>query len=710
MRIVPPVAGIIATLMLSTPAAAAPIAYPEVPRGDVVDDYHGTAVADPYRWLEDLTSPEVKAYVEAQNAITFDYLGQIEGRDRLLARMTQLVNYERWGAPVEQAGRWFFHRNDGLQNHTPLYWSDRPGEDERLLIDPNAWSEDGSISLQTWEPSPDGKLLLYARSSSGSDWSQFVVQDVETGELLPDSVQWAKFANGAWDAVGAGFYYLRFPEPLPGEEYSGANVNPQIMYHRLGTEQSADELIFSIPEYPEWWTSFGLNDERTLMGLYVSAPGSINNRYYLRELDKPGRPLHKLFDAEDANYSFVGNDGARLFFTTNKDAPNGRLIEVTLDAHAPEQWKTVIHEQAEPLQSVGYVGGAFFARYLKDSRTVVEKYDLSGNRLLRVPLPGFGTATGFGGRKWDKELYFSYTDYTTPATIYRYEIATDEIEVWRAPSFPADTSRYESRLLFSRSPDGTAVPIFVMHRRDLELSGLNPTILSAYGGFRSAQQPSFSSSRLAWLDMGGVYAFAGIRGGGEYGQPWYEAGIRHNRQNSFNDLVAAAEYLIDSGYTSTPRLAIYGGSQGGMLVTAVEMQRPDLFGVVIAQVPVADMLRFNQFTAGRGWMRDYGDPQDPVDFPLLRGFSPYHNVTPGTCFPATIITTGDTDDRVVPSHSFKLAAAMQAAQGCERPVLLRVETAAGHGAGKPLAKSLEELADIYAFALHNMGVPIPSFE
>lgn len=696
-------------LTVSLASSALAIDYPPAPRGDVTDKYGGVTVPDPYRWMEDLQSPEVKAWVTAENALTFDYLRKIPNRDVLLARMKSMLSYERWSIPAKSGGRYFFTRNDGLANFAVVCVSDTLDlKNARVLLDPNSWSGDGSVSLQDWRVNEAGDKILYAKSGSGSDWVELHVLDVNSGQDLADVIHWAKFGAGYWaDKAGTGFYYKSFPRK-EGEEYKASNDNAQTWYHQLGTEQSADTLYYSEPTHPDWWLGTSLSEDYQLGIVYLAEPGTINNRIYIKRHDKPGMPVVKVIDTPDANYGFIGNIGTRLFFQTDKNAPNGKLIEIDLDHPERNNWKVVVGETIYPLNNVTMAGGYFFLDYMKDVHTIVEKYTTDGVRVTRLPLPGYGYASGFGGYAYDTEVFFNYVDYTTPTQNYRYDIVNDKVEKLPSPQFPADLSKYESTLRFYRSSDGMAVPLFILKRRDTPLDGNRPTILYGYGGFGSTMTPYFSSSRLAWLDMGGVYAVAGIRGGSEYGKQWHESAVKQHRQVAFNDFIAAAEYLIDEGYTNSARLAINGGSNGGLLVTAVEVERPGLFAVALPQVPVADMLRFNQFTAGKGWEGDYGSPQVPEEFAALYAYSPYHNVKEGTCYPATLVTTADTDDRVVPAHSFKFAAAMQHAQTCGKPVLLRVETAAGHGAGKPLDKVLEEIADIYGFALENMGVQIPS--
>jgi prolyl oligopeptidase len=696
-----------ASLAVAHSAQAEEIIYPPAARGDVVDDYSGVKVPDPYRWMEDLGSGELKEWVDAENAITFGYLDGIAGRTEMFDEMMRRVDYERFSAPAEREGRYFYTRNDGLQNQSPVYMTEGLDGPEQLMLDPNAFSDDSSVSLQSWQPSDDGRFILYAKSVSGSDWSEWSIYDVDNGRNLDDLVRWGKFAVASWGADNAGFYYLRFPEPVPGEEHTGLNANRQTWYHALGTAQSEDVLIFEMPENPDWWISAGTNEQRDLLIIYLSDRGSTGNRIYLMDPMQPAAGVQKLIDNPDADYGFVGNDGDTLWFLTSLDAPNFRLVEVDRRHPEPANWKTLIPEGRFPLGSVNLVGNKFICEYSRDARSVVRIHNLDGSLERDLHLPGVGSVSGFGGRRDATEVFFSYTDMVTPGTIYRYDLATDSSAVFREPQVEVDSDNYESKLLFYRSFDGTAVPMFLVHRKGLELDGSNPTILYGYGGFGSSQSPYFSSSRTVWLDMGGVWAIACIRGGGEYGDAWHKAAIKTNRQVAFDDFIAAGEFLIDSGYTSTERLALKGGSNGGLLVGAVMTQRPDLFAVALPAVGVMDMLRFNQFTAGAGWESDFGSPQNPEEFAALYAYSPLHNLEEGVCYPATLATTADTDDRVVPSHSFKFTAELQRVQTCDNPVMIRVETQAGHGAGKPLSKSIMEFADEMAFALENMGVSIP---
>ncbi|MCB1185946.1 S9 family peptidase [bacterium] len=699
---------LLATLAALTPVLAQGLDYPEARRGDVVDDYHGTQVADPYRWMEELGSDELKQWVDAENELTFSYLDGIAGRDAVYERMMQRVDYERFSAPAEAGGRYFFTRNDGLQNQSVLYVSEGLDGEARVILDPNAFSDDSSVSLASWQPSDDGTLLLYAKSVSGSDWCEWQVRDVATGEDLPDLVQWGKFGVASWGSGNAGFYYLTFPVPAEGEEFTAANVDRKTMYHAIGTEQSADELVYELPEHPDWWISAGTNEQRDLLVIYLSERGSTGNRIYLMDPADPQRTVEKLIDIDDADFGFLGNNGDRLWFQTTLDAPRGRIVEI--DRRNPDRanWQELVPESRFPLSGVSLTGGRMLCEYLQDARSAVKVYDMDGSFVQDLQLPGVGSAGGLGGRMDASEVFYTYTDMTTPGTIYRLNLATLQSELYRQPELSFDPSSYVGEFRFYRSKDGTAVPLFLAHHKDIELDGSNPTVLYGYGGFNSSQGPYFSTSRTVWMDMGGVWAIACIRGGGEYGEAWHQAAIKTNRQVAFDDFIAAAEFLIDSGYTSRGKLAVMGGSNGGLLVGAVMTQRPELFAAALPQVGVMDMLRFNQFTAGGGWESDFGSPQDPEEFKALYAYSPLHNLREGVCYPPTLATTADTDDRVVPSHTFKFTAQIQHVQACDNPVLVRVETQAGHGAGKPLAKSIAEFSDLMCFALHNMGVDIPA--
>ncbi|MEZ4396416.1 MAG: prolyl oligopeptidase family serine peptidase [Candidatus Krumholzibacteriia bacterium] len=697
----------LAILFVLLPTIAAALTYPPARTVDQVDDYHGSQVADPYRWLEDIGSDEVAAWVAAESAKTSAYLDTIDGRDRLLARFKALSDYPRYSMPSKEAGRYFYSANDGLQNQWVRYWAESLDAEPKVLFDPNTWSEDGTIALAGMDISEDGSRVLFARSSKGSDWVEWQVMDIDTGHVHDELIRWSK-GGGKWNADGSGFYYERYPEPAPGEETQAAARSAAVWYHRLGTSQSDDRRIFDLPEHPDWLLGLDMNEERDLGLITVYPRGSMFGLLSLLDLTDPGaKPTPFLQDPEH-EYNYVTNVGDRLYFLTTKDAPLGRVIAV--DRRHPEEarWETIIPEGRYPLQWVSEVGGALFVGALKDARSQVLRYDLQGRLLADVALPGLGTVRGFRGRRDATETFYSYADFLTPTTLYRYDLATGESSVYRRYEVPVDTSPYTSQQVFCRSVDGVAIPLFLTYRKDLVRNGTNPTMLYGYGGFGVSQQPHFSSTLTAWLDMGGVYALACIRGGGEYGEPWHQAGSLEGRPLTFQDMIACAEWLVDSGYTTPHRLALMGGSQGGMMVGAVVNARPDLFGVSLPLVGVMDMLRFNLWGYGSAWESDYGNPQDPAMFPVLYGYSPYHNLKEGVRYPATMVCTADTDDRVMPAHSFKYAARLQAVQPADGPpVLLRVETRAGHGGGTPLDKSLAEYADLYAFTAQQMGVPIP---
>jgi prolyl oligopeptidase len=694
--------------MVPAIAASAALLNDEYPPTRIVnqtDTYHGVTVADPYRWLErPIAEPEVRAWVDAQNKVTFGYLEKIPGRDRLLAELLRRADYERFSVPVLEADRLFYTRNDGLQPLDVLYTSGKRGEGSRILLDPNALSTDGSVSLAGTDVSTDGRLLLYATSKSGSDWCTWRVREVASGKDLDELVEWGKFGIGFFDQGAKGFYYLTFPRPKEGEALVQANVEPKVMYHALGTNQGADRLVFELTEHPDWYVWPSLSSDRTYLYLSVNEPGNPNNRLWGIDLARGG--VERLKDVADADYTPVHKDGSAHWILSTSGAPRGRIERIdTVRRIAPT---VVVPESADTLEGASVVGGRLICRYLQDARASVRVYSTAGEPQGEVRLPGAGTVGGFSGKPEDEETYFSYVSMDSPPTVYRYSVAEAKSEVFRAPKLPMDTSKYESKLVFFSSKDGTRVPMFVAHRKGLRLDGSNPTILYGYGGFNIPQKPWFSSSRTVWMDMGGVFAVACIRGGGEYGKEWHLGATKVRRQNAYDDFIAAGEHLVAEKYCSSKTLALMGGSNGGLLVGAVMTQRPDLAAVALPAVGVMDMLRFNQFTVGKGWESDFGSPENADEFFALWRISPYHNLRPGTAYPATLVTTADTDDRVVPAHSFKFAAMLQACHTGKAPVMIRVETSAGHGAGKPLQKALEEIRDEYAFALHNMGKEIPA--
>lgn len=706
LKLVLRAASCLALLALLSQGALA-LDYPATKTGDTVDDYNGVKVADPYRWLEDLNSPELHDWVEAQNKVTFGYLEGIEGRQRIFERLKAVVNYERITLPSQTAGRYFFSRNDGLQNQYVMYWSQGLGTEPQVLLDPNAWSADGTVALAGTDVSDDGEWLLYGQSTHGSDWIDWHVKNITTGAELPDLVHWSK-GGGTWDKAATGFYYERLPQPKPGEEFTVKSENLMVYYHKLGTDQGADRLVCSLPEHPDWYIGAGLNEERDLLVYYVSTPESVNNRLWFQDATRPAAPLEKAIDTEDAQTGFITNSGRKVLLQTTLNAPNSRVVEMDLDNPAPEHWKDILPERDMALSGVSTVGGYLFATYQKDAHDVVYQYRLDGSFVREIRFPGPVSVGGFGGRKGDRETFYSYSGFTTPGTQYRLNIETGEAAFYRASKVPIDSSRFESHQYFYRAKDGTAIPVFVLHKKGLELNGKNPTIIYGYGGFGSSEGPYFSTSTLVWLELGGVYADVCIRGGGEYGEAWHQAATKTHKQVSYDDFIAGAEWLIDQGYCSADTLACSGWSNGGLLMGAVANQRPDLFRVVLAGTGVMDLLRFNLFGWGKGWEADYGSPQNPDEFPSIYAISPYHNIKAGVRHPATLIFTADTDDRVMPGHSFKYAARLQAAQGPEGPpVLLRVETNAGHGGGVPLDKQLMWYADMYAFSLHEMGLNVP---
>jgi len=702
-------AAVVAVLALTTAVAAPNLKYPKTQKVDVVDDYHGTQVKDPYRWLEDdaRTSDEVAKWVEAENEITMPYLESIAERDAIQSRLKELWNYERYSQPFKVAGRYYYFKNDGLQNQSVLYGLDSFDGEVQVILDPNTWSEDGTQALSGLSFSDDGKYMAYARSVAGSDWQEWFVRDLETGENLNDHLQWTKFTGTSWTKDGKGFFYSRFDAPPPGEEFQALNKNMKLFYHRAGTPQSQDVLVHQRPDEPEWGFSADTTEDGRYLIIAVWKGTDAKNMVLYKDLLEPyGMPI-ELIDNWDAEYSFVGNDGPIFFFKTDLDAPTGKLIAIDIRKPAPEHRVDVIPEAEEALRGVGFVGNVFVASYLKDAVSYVRQFRLDGTHLRDVTFPGPGSVGGFGGKRSETETFYTFTSFNTPPSIYRYDMITGHGELWRQAAVAADPTEYEVKQIFYTSKDGTKVPMFIAHRKGMKLDGNRPTLLYGYGGFNIPLTPRFSITRLAWMEMGGVFAMANLRGGGEYGEEWHKAGIKLKKQNVFDDFIAAAEWLIDNGYTKPAKLAIQGGSNGGLLVGAAMTQRPELFGAALPAVGVMDMLRFHKFTAGRYWVDDYGSADDPQEFKALKAYSPYHNIKPGTAYPATLITTADTDDRVVPGHSFKFAAALQAAHKGDAPVLIRIETKAGHGAGKPTEKRIEEAADLWAFLVHTLKVNLP---
>jgi prolyl oligopeptidase len=686
-------------------AQTSSLTYPQPRRGDQVDDYHGTKVADPYRWLEDTDSAETHAWVESENKVTFGYLEKIPYRQAIRDRLTKLWNYERYTVPSQHGGRYFFLHNTGLQNQNVLLVAESLNAEPRVLLDPNLLSTDGTVALADTEISDDGKLMAYAIATSGSDWTEWHVRDIDTGKDLSDDLKWVKFSGASWTKDNKGFYYSRYDEPT-GATMRDTNYFQKLYYHRLGTAQSEDKLIYERPDNKEMGFGGSVTDDGHYLIIHVWQGTSPKNRLYYKDLTQPDSPVVKLLDDFDAQYSFIDNDGPVFWFQTDFDAPRGRLIAI--DTRHPERatWKTLVPQGVDKLEFANVVNNSFLLGYLKDARTEVRVHDLTGAHLRDVDLPGIGTASGFGGKRKDKETFYVFTSFTSPNTVYRYDPIAGKSSVYRQPKVDFDASRYETKQVFYNSKDGTRVPMFLTYKKGIKLDGQNPVLLYAYGGFDISLTPFFSVPNVVWLEMGGVYAQPNLRGGGEYGEEWHQAGMKLKKQNVFDDFIGAAEWLIANKYTSTPKLAIRGGSNGGLLIGACLTQRPDLFGAALPEVGVMDMLRFHKFTIGWAWTSDYGSSDDPTEFKALYAYSPLHNLKPGTKYPPTLIATSDHDDRVVPGHSFKFAATMQNDQAGPAPVLIRIEVKAGHGAGKSIAKLIDETADTWAFVAHSLDMKV----
>jgi len=669
-----------------------------------VDVIHGVRVADPYRWLEDIDSDETRAWIEAQNDLTFTYLNSIPLKEKIRRRMEELWNYEKFDVPVKYGGRYFFTRNDGLQNQSVLYWMESLEVEPRELLDPNGLSEDGTVALMEYSVSDDGKLLAYGVSASGSDWREWRVREVDTGRDLEDHLMWTKFTPAAWTPDCEGFFYSRFDPPEEGMTFKEANYNQKLCYHRIGATQSEDVLVYERPDHKEWRFRGDVTDDGRFLVITVTRGTLRENGVFYIDLEDGEWEVRELLKEFDSKYDFVGNDGTVFFFTTDLEAPMSRVIAVDLSDPLPSSWREVIPESRDSLRGVSFINDRFIAVYLHDVKSQILVYDMGGIQVGEVELPVIGSVTGFTGKRMDSETFYHLTGFTTPGTVYRYDAETGESSVFREPEIGFDPGEYVSEQVFYESKDGTRVPMFVCHRKGLKKDWNNPTYLYGYGGFNNALTPRFNVRNLVWIEMGGVFAQANMRGGGEYGKSWHEAGTKLKKQNVFDDFIGAAEWLIDRGYTSTPRLSISGRSNGGLLAGACLVQRPDLYGVVLPIVGVLDMLRFEKFTVGWGWVSDYGSVDNPDEFKALLAYSPYHNIKPGTKYPPTLVTTGDHDDRVFPAHSFKFASALQEAQAGPSPVLIRIDSKAGHGMGKPSSKLIEEYSDELAFIAENLGV------
>jgi len=698
------VVALASTAILSAQSDPA-LVYPKAKTVDQVDDYHGVKVADPYRWLEDTDSADTRAWVEAENKLTFSYLDKIPYRGTIRERLLKLWNYERFSAPEQEGGRYFYQHNSGLQNQSVLFVTDSLNGQPRQLLDPNTLSSDGTVALAGNAITDDGKLMAYGTETSGSDWMEWHVRDVDTGTDLPDVIRWVKFSGASWTKDKKGFFYSRYDEPK-GTALREANYYQKLYYHRLGTPQSQDKLIYENPDNKELLFQGNVTDDGRYLVITVRQGTSPKNRLYYKDLKQPDSQVVKLLDEFDAQYNFVDNDGPVFWIQTDLDAPRSRLIAINTRHPDKKDWKTVVPQSADKLETSDVVDNKFLLSYLKDAKTEVRVYDLKGKFLRNADLPGIGTASGFHGKRKYKETFYAFTSFIAPTTIYRYDPEAGKSTVFRQPKVDFDPSKYETTQVFYQSKDGTRVPMFLTYKKGLKRDGQNPALLYAYGGFDISLTPFFSVPNLVWLEMGGIYAQPNLRGGGEYGEEWHLAGTKVHKQNVFDDYIAAAQWLIDNKYTSTPKLAIRGASNGGLLIGASLTQRPDLFGVALPEVGVMDMLRFQKFTIGWAWTSDYGSSDNAEDFKWLYAYSPLHNLKSGSKYPATMISTADHDDRVVPGHSFKFAATMQADQAGPAPVLIRIETKAGHGGGKPISKIIDETADEWAFVAHNVGMNV----
>ncbi|MEN8679347.1 MAG: prolyl oligopeptidase family serine peptidase [Akkermansiaceae bacterium] len=689
----------------SLSAQEPPLSYPDSKPGRTVETLHGVEVPDPYRWLEDLNSDQTADWVKAQSSLTDAYLEAIPGRKALEAHLTKLWNVERFGVPFFEGGRYFFSKNDGLQNQSVLYSTKSLDTAPAILLDPNTLSSDGTVALSSYEVSPDGRYLAYSTSASGSDWVEWRIREISSGKDLPDHLKWSKFSGASWAKNSKGFYYGRFPAPKDGEEMMAQNIHKKIFFHEIGKPQNEDRLVYERPEHPKQGLYAWVTEDGKYLLIQVSQGTDTKNGLFYKDLSQPDSKVIELLPDFDASYDFITNLGSKFIIRTDLDAPKQKVIAIDLNTPGRKQWKTIIPESRETLRSVSHVGGLFIANYLKDARTEIRRFKTDGTSLPPVKLPGLGTASGFGGKPDQNETFYYFTSFTSPGAVYRYDIASNTSTLFKAPKTQFDPDDYESRQIFATSKDGTRVPMFIVHKKGLKLDGSNPTLLYAYGGFNISLRPSYSPATIAWMDLGGIYVMANLRGGGEYGEEWHEAGMKLKKQNVFDDFIACAEHLVSKKYTSSKKLSIAGGSNGGLLVGACMVQRPELYGACLPAVGVMDMLRFHKFTIGWAWQAEYGKPDDPTDFKNLLKYSPYHNLKSAN-YPATMVITSDHDDRVVPSHSYKFAAALQSAQNGPAPTLIRIESKAGHGAGTPTSKRIEAIVDKYSFLAKSLGFEI----
>jgi len=678
--------------------------YPPAPTSSQVDGYFGTKVPDPYRPLENPDSPESRKWIEAEDKLTFDFLKTIPERDGIKKRLTEVWDYERFSTPFKEERRYFFSKNTGLQNQNVLYTTTNFAGQPRELLDPNLLSKDGTIALSGLEVTDDAKLMAYGLATAGSDWQQWKVRDVETGKDRPDVLDWVKFSGASWKKDGSGFFYSRYDKP--DEKLRSQVYNHKLFFHQLGTPQSQDKLIYQRPDQKEWLFNAEVTDDGHYLIITVQRGTDPKNRIFYKDLVDPNSEVIELLDKADAEYNFLGNEGPVFAFRTDLNASLGRIISIDTTKGLPPQIQELVPESSDKLEAVTAVGDRFIAVYLKDAHSLVKLFKPDGSPDGEIALPGLGTAGGFTGKRKDHETFYSFTSFTTPTSIFRYDFDKRASNLLFQPKVKFNPDDYTTEHSFYNSADGTRVPMFISYKKGMKRDGQNPTYLYGYGGFDISETPSFSPANLVWMEMGGIFALANLRGGGEYGEKWHEAGMLHVKQNVFDDFIAAAQYLIDNHYTATPKLAIGGGSNGGLLVASCLTQRPDLYGAALPAVGVMDMLRFQKFTIGWAWTSDYGSSEKKEDFPFVYAYSPLHHIAKGCCYPATLITTADHDDRVVPAHSFKFVATLQAAQGCDKPTMIRIETKAGHGAGKPTTKIIEETADRWTFLVKELRMKI----
>jgi prolyl oligopeptidase len=679
--------------------------YPLTHEVDQIDSYHGVSIADPYRWLENPDTPETQTWINEQNNITFRYLEQISVRETLKDRITKLWNYEKYGIPFKEGDRYFYFKNDGLQNQSVLYTLKNLDDTPEILLDPNTLSEDGTVALSSLAISDNGELMAYGLSKSGSDWVEIKVKEILTGTDLKDHLQWVKFSGISWTKDNQGFFYSRYDEPTKGSELEDINYYQKLYYHKIGTEQSEDILIYHRPDQKEWGFSGNVTEDGHYLIISVWRGTDPKNLIFYKDLTNPASEVIELINEFKANYSFIDHENSLFWLKTDLDAPKSRVIAISLDNPNPENWSEIIPESEETLEGVSILNNQFITEYLKDAYSSVKIFNLDGTFSKKIQLPGIGSVSGFEGKRYDTETFYIFTSFTVPSVIYRYDLLTGTSTIFRQPKINFNPNEYETKQIFYTSKDRTQIPMFISHKKGLKLDSNNPTYLYGYGGFNVSLTPSFSIANLVWMEMGGVYAVPNLRGGGEYGENWHQAGMKFNKQNVFDDFIYAAKWLIENNYTSPKKLAIGGGSNGGLLVGACMVQKPELFAAALPSVAVMDMLRFHKFTIGWAWCSEYGNAEENgAEFKILYGYSPLHNLKANTRYPATLISTADHDDRVVPAHSFKFAAALQKAHSGNNPVLIRIETKAGHGAGKPTTKIIEEIADKWAFLVDNLQI------